>query len=174
MRKIFLAFMLIIVSAGASAAQSVPPELIRYADLILHNGKVLTADKNFTLAEAVAVRDKKILAVGSSAEIMRLGGPDTRCVDLRGRSVVPGVHPNNPLMLSLSSSEGIVNTLMLEKAFVAGLRKEQGTNLCPVLWNLRFAGRPKKPRTPATGALHEDFSRRHRSPGDRARWRREI
>ena len=110
MRKIFLAFMLIIVSAGASAAQSVPPELIRYADLILHNGKVLTADKNFTLAEAVAVRDKKILAVGSSAEIMRLGGPDTRCVDLRGRSVVPGVHPNNPLMLSLSSSEGIVNT----------------------------------------------------------------
>ena len=82
--------------------------------------------------------------------------------------------PNNPLMLSLSSSEGIVNTLMLEKAFVAGLRKEQGTNLCPVLWNLRFAGRPKKPRTPATGALHEDFSRRHRSPGDRARWRREI
>jgi predicted amidohydrolase YtcJ len=32
--------------------------------------------------------------------------------------------PNNPLMLSLSSSEGVVNTLMLEKAFAAGLRKD--------------------------------------------------
>ena len=83
-----LVFLLML--AGHGVTQTLPPELIRYADLIFHNGKVLTADKNFTVAEAVAVRDGKILAVGSSAEMMRLAGPDTRRVDLRGRSVVPG------------------------------------------------------------------------------------
>jgi len=70
----------------------VPPELIHYADIVLFNGQVLTADadKDFTVAQAVAVRGNEILAVGSSANIVQLAGPDTRRVDLRGRSVTPG------------------------------------------------------------------------------------
>ena len=83
MKSILSALFFLFVLAGKGAAQTLPPELIRYAELILHSGKVLTADKNFTVAEAVAVRDGKFLAVGSSAEIMRLAGPDTRRVDLK-------------------------------------------------------------------------------------------
>ena len=42
---------------GAVWAQDLPPEVIAYADLVLYNGKVLTADEAFTTVEAVAVRD---------------------------------------------------------------------------------------------------------------------
>lgn len=71
---------------------SIPAELINYADIVLYDGQVLTADadKDFTVAEAVAVRDNKILAVGMTPEILRLAGPQTRRIDLHGRSVTPG------------------------------------------------------------------------------------
>ncbi|MBA2304788.1 MAG: amidohydrolase family protein [Acidobacteria bacterium] len=184
-------------TAAQQPAATPPPELLAYPTLILCNGKVLTVDERFTIAQAVAVRDGRILAVGTTADIKRFAGPETRMIDLAGRSVVPGfidsdgdnafaggdlykdtmvngkvgqkvrgenvtemmkmvaalaaqaeagspvfvrmadewiaelskltakqldtVAPNNPLMLSLSSSEGIVNTTMLDKAFAAGL-----------------------------------------------------
>ena len=75
-----------------SQESAVPPELIRYADIVLYNGQVLTADadENFTIAQAVAVRGNRILAVGSADRIMRLAGPNTRRIDLHGRSLTPG------------------------------------------------------------------------------------
>ena len=190
--------LILLLTVSAAAQQAAPPrELIAYPTLILYNGKVLTVDRQFTVAEAVAVRDGRILSVGSTADVRRLAGPDTRSIDLAGRSVVPGfidsdgdnafaggdlykdtmvngkvgtkvraesvsemmkmvaalvaqaapgspvwvrmadewvqdlskltarqldaIAPNNPLMLSLSSSEGIVNTSMLDRAFAGGL-----------------------------------------------------
>jgi len=82
----------ICAAASTAAAQSspVPPELVRYPDLILLNGQVLTVDKAFSVAQAVAVRDGRILAVGTSDAIRKLAGPQTRIVDIAGRSVVPG------------------------------------------------------------------------------------
>jgi predicted amidohydrolase YtcJ len=73
-------------------AQNVPTELIHYPDFIFHNGEVLTADadRDFTIAEAVAVRGNKIFKVGSNTDIQRLVGPNTRVIDLRGRSLTPG------------------------------------------------------------------------------------
>ena len=78
--------------AMATFAQNVPTELIHYPDFVFFNGPVLTADadEDFTVAEAVAVRGNRIFAVGSSQEILRLAGPDTRRIDLRGRSLTPG------------------------------------------------------------------------------------
>ena len=78
-------------SAGAQQ-RNLPQEVIAYADLILHNGKILTADDDFTIVEAVAVRDGKFLAVGASDYIQRMAGPETREIDLNGRSVVPGLY----------------------------------------------------------------------------------
>jgi predicted amidohydrolase YtcJ len=203
--------------------------LVQYPSLVLLNGKVITVDARFTVAEAVAVRDGRILAVGTTAEIKRLIGPTTRVIDLAGRSVVPGfidsdadnafaggdlykdtmvngkvgsrvsgasveemlakvralvaaarpgtpvfvrmadewinelakltladadkLAPANPLLLSFSSSEGLVNTSMLERAFAAGLPRDHlgivrdrtgrptgqlfGAALGMVGWNLR-------------------------------------
>jgi predicted amidohydrolase YtcJ len=68
------------------------------ADLVLTGGSVLTMDAARRTAEAVAVRAGRIVAIGSSAEIERLGGPRTRRIDLAGRTLLPSfqdahVHP---------------------------------------------------------------------------------
>jgi len=61
------------------------------ADLILVNGTVLTVDAADRVAQAVAVRGSRIVAVGTTAEVERLAGPSTRRIDLRGRTVTPGL-----------------------------------------------------------------------------------
>lgn len=72
-----------------------------FADTVLVNGKILTADcddpNDMTVASAVAIKDGKVLEVqsGESQRVNRLIGPDTREVDLKGRTVIPGVHYND-------------------------------------------------------------------------------
>jgi len=60
-------------------------------DLLLLNGVVITVDATDRIAEAVAIRGEKIIAVGSDAEIGALAGPDTLRIDLAGRAVTPGL-----------------------------------------------------------------------------------
>lgn len=60
------------------------------ADLILDNGNVYTVDESQPLAEAVAVKGDRILAVGSSAEMEAFRTPETEVVDLEGQFVMPG------------------------------------------------------------------------------------
>ena len=65
------------------------------ADIILTNGKIITVDDRFTIAQAVAVRGDRIVAVGSNQDITRLAGASTRRIDLRGRAVTPGFIDNH-------------------------------------------------------------------------------
>jgi predicted amidohydrolase YtcJ len=67
------------------------PAAAQSADTVLVNGKVLTLDARSTVAEALAVRDGKVLGVGRSADIRALAGPSTQIVDLDGRTVIPGL-----------------------------------------------------------------------------------
>jgi predicted amidohydrolase YtcJ len=60
-------------------------------DLILHGGKVVTVDTKFSIAQAVAITNHGIAAIGSDAEILKLKTPRTRVVDLQGRTVLPGL-----------------------------------------------------------------------------------
>lgn len=93
---------LLAITAGSARAQDLPPEVVRYADIVFHNGPVLTMDKDtpdFTVAQGVAVRDGRILAVGPSATILKMAGPNTQKIDLAGKALIPGVvdthsHPN--------------------------------------------------------------------------------
>jgi predicted amidohydrolase YtcJ len=98
MRHSFLAFLIIFTFCTTPlAAQTVSPEVLSYPDMILHNGKVVTMDDKSnssalgTVVEAVAVRDGKILALGSNGQILALRGPQTRVFDVKGRTVVPGI-----------------------------------------------------------------------------------
>jgi len=72
------------VAVAAPAAAQAP-------DTVLVNGKILTVDAQFSTKEALAIRDGKIQAVGTSAEMRRLAGPRSRVIDLRGRTVIPGL-----------------------------------------------------------------------------------
>lgn len=71
-----------------------------HADLVLTGGRIFTADPAKTWAEALAVRDGRIVAVGGDREARALAGPRTRVIGLRGRTVTPGfqdahVHPTH-------------------------------------------------------------------------------
>ena len=66
-----------------------------YPQMIVYNGKIVTMDDGSfesragTIVQAMAVRDGKILATGSTAEIRALAGPQTKSIDLRGKTVLP-------------------------------------------------------------------------------------
>ncbi|MBI3667020.1 MAG: amidohydrolase, partial [Acidobacteria bacterium] len=55
-------------------------------EIILFNGKIVKVDANFTYAQALAIAEGKILAVGSNQEIQKLAGPATRRIDLGGKT----------------------------------------------------------------------------------------
>src|SRR5205085_10189352 len=58
---------------------------------ILMNGKIVTLDEQSSLAEALAIRDDKIIAVSASADIANYADAKTRVIDLGGRTVIPGL-----------------------------------------------------------------------------------
>jgi predicted amidohydrolase YtcJ len=64
-------------------------------DMILSNGKIMTVDDRFTIAQAVAVTGDRITAVGTNQEIGALAGAKTRVIDLKGRAVTPGLIDNH-------------------------------------------------------------------------------
>ncbi|MBZ5610488.1 MAG: amidohydrolase family protein [Acidobacteriia bacterium] len=80
---------LALLVAGYVHAQ--PNAATPQADTILINGKVITADAGDSIAEAVAIRGGKILAVGTRSAVLRSRGSGTHMVDLHGRTVTPGL-----------------------------------------------------------------------------------
>ena len=78
--------LLVCFVTGTAAAQSTFPEVIFY------NGKVFTSDPGQLWAEAVAVKDNRILAVGGNQNVLALAGPDTKLLDLGQRTVIPGLN----------------------------------------------------------------------------------
>jgi len=61
------------------------------ADLILHHGKIVTVDPQFRIVDSIAIRGDRILSAGARAEIAKLAGPETRQIDLQGKTVLPGL-----------------------------------------------------------------------------------
>ncbi len=61
------------------------------ADLIFRNGKVITLDTMNSIAEALAIKDGRILATGTDEEISQYAGERTEVKDLRGRAMTPGL-----------------------------------------------------------------------------------
>jgi predicted amidohydrolase YtcJ len=87
-----------VAAAMASAAFSALAQQVA-PDLILSNGKIITVDERFTIAQALAISGERIVAVGTNQDINRLAGPDTRRIDLGGKAVIPGLIDNHMHLL---------------------------------------------------------------------------
>lgn len=87
-RIVLVVGVLVAIVSGARAQQ--PP-----VDIVLTNGKIITVDERFTIAQAVAIAGDRIVAVGSNQDVSRLAGPGTRRIDLMGKSVTPGLIDNH-------------------------------------------------------------------------------
>ena len=85
--KYLLISLVLWVSGAVQAAET--------ADTIIVNGKVVTVDDRFSIAQAVAVRGGRIVAVGRNDDVRRLAGAQTREIDARGRTVIPGLIDNH-------------------------------------------------------------------------------
>ncbi|MBT2333329.1 amidohydrolase [Variovorax paradoxus] len=81
-----------LIMAAATAALLLPLAThAQPADLIVTNAKIATLDAAATTAQALAVRDGRIVAVGNAGQMRALSGPVTRTVDAGGRTVIPGL-----------------------------------------------------------------------------------
>ena len=75
----------ILFVASITVVHAQPP------DSVLHSGHVVTVDSDFSIAQAVAIRGDRIVAVGSDSDVLQVAGPGTRMIDLRGQTVLPGL-----------------------------------------------------------------------------------
>jgi len=75
--------------AACGGTESEPP------DLLLHNGTVVTLDGDSLIAEAIAIRGNRVVAVGTNEDILSLAGTETQQIDLEGQTVVPGFADNH-------------------------------------------------------------------------------
>ena len=65
------------------------------ADLVIINSKVVTVDKDFSIKQAVAVKDGKIVAVGTNDEVKKFIVSDTKVLDLKGKPILPGINESH-------------------------------------------------------------------------------
>ena len=146
MHALFRLFsVLCLTAAGAALAQA--------PDTVLLNGNIISADERGTAHQALAIRDGRIAATGSTAAIKRLAGKQTRVIDLAGRTVIPGLIDSHihaiRAALSYSTEVHWFGTSSLDEA----------------LGRLRDAARTAKPGQwliVAGGWTEEQFKERHR------------
>jgi predicted amidohydrolase YtcJ len=97
MRTFFLLLSALAASVMPITSQEPAP------DLVLSNGKIITVDERFTIAQAVAIRGDRIVAVGTNQEMAQLA-PNARRIDLRGRTVIPGLIDNHLHLLRAATT----------------------------------------------------------------------
>src|SRR5437868_5676229 len=67
------------------------PALAQPADLVLRGGKVITVDHDWRVAQAVAVRGGRFIAIGDDATVAHYVGSNTQVIELAGKTIVPGL-----------------------------------------------------------------------------------
>src|SRR5258707_5543337 len=88
--RIFCASGAVLLCAIASQVLAADP-----ADTILVNGKIVTVDERFTIAQGLAIRGQRIVAVGNNADVLELQGSGTKVIDLKKQTVIPGLIDNH-------------------------------------------------------------------------------
>jgi len=149
------------LAAGLFALLSIAPAAAQPADTVLHSGKILVGDPGFSVREAIALRDGKVLATGTSAAMRRLAGPGTRLVDLQGRTVVPGLVDSHMhairAALSFATEVNWIGAASLEEAL--GRVREAAKRAKPGGWLIVAGGwteqQFREKRRPTQSALAE-------------------
>src|SRR5687768_861853 len=90
----------------AGGCQSSPAAGRGTADLIVHHAKIITVDANFSIAEAIAIRDGRIIAIGPDEEVFKfVEHGRTRVIDAEGHVVLPGLYDSHVHLMGASASE---------------------------------------------------------------------
>lgn len=135
-RKSYFLFFSLLFLAGllliSPACEKVTP-----ADLVLINGKVVTMDKTTPAAEAVAIRQGRILAVGTTKEINNHVTGTTKTIDLGGKLAIPGLIESHGHFISLGRSKMQLDLTKVKNwDEVIGMVKEAVSKAQPGEWIL--------------------------------------
>ena len=133
----------------AQNSGNIPPELISYAEQIYFNGKIITVDGDFSIREAVAVRDGRILAVGTTAAVQRYGGPKTQRIDLGRKTMIPGIVDTHVHLQDQLSAADVKAVMAKEPKYrdYRSIVKLDGQTLQQALEDLRQTIANRKPDT---------------------------
>ena len=82
-------FLIFFTQCGSNIPTALAP------DWVLFNGKFVTVDPDFSTAQAVAIKDGRLVAVGSDQEVLALAGSETETMDLEGKTVLPGFNDSH-------------------------------------------------------------------------------
>lgn len=88
---------------------SAVPQTVEPSDLVLKNGNIYTVDERRPKAEAVAVKGDRIVFVGSNRDVQKYVGKSTRVIDLKGRTVVPGMTDSHQHLSGVGFREMTLN-----------------------------------------------------------------
>ncbi|MEO5818920.1 MAG: amidohydrolase [Vicinamibacteraceae bacterium] len=102
LRGVAVAALVAALGGGLAGQRRVEP-----ADLVVLDAKILTVDDGFRMAQALAVRDGRIVAVGSTAEVRARIGAATRVIDGGGRTVTPGLIDSHVHALGVAAAEAV-------------------------------------------------------------------
>ena len=100
---------LALLLAGTLIAAGCPTEPEEPADLVLYHGKIVTVDAAGTEAQAVAIKDGRIMALGNDREIRTHVGSKTETIDLRGNLAIPGFIEGHGHFMGLGDSKLILD-----------------------------------------------------------------
>jgi predicted amidohydrolase YtcJ len=144
-----VAFGLILFGRAVASAQD--------ADLIVHHGKIVTVDGAFTIHQAMAVKDGKILRTGTDEQILKLKGEKTEMFDLGGKMVLPGLmdshtHPVSAAMTEFDHEIPPMETISDVLDYISGRAKAVPAGGWIVLQQV-FITRLKEQRYPTRAEL---------------------
>ena len=97
------------------------------ADSVWVNGKIVTVDASFSIAQAMAARDGRFVAVGTNAEIRKWTGKATRVTDLHGKTVIPGFEDSHLHGAGGGAGVDLSNTRSLADLYVAIRRRVESS-----------------------------------------------
>ncbi len=140
--------MLLLLAVSAAWPQRWPPRRevpAGPADTLYYNGRIVTMWPERPLAEAMTVAAGRVLNVGTTQAVGRGTGPRTVQVDLRGRTVVPGLIDSHvhPISAALSESDGAIPALRgfddVRAHVSRALRRGDGLVFVPKVYSTRLA-----------------------------------
>jgi predicted amidohydrolase YtcJ len=135
MNRAALSIVLLLLASAVPARAQAP-------DTILVNGKILTVDAQSSVREALAIRDGRITALGTSAQMRALAGSQSRVIDLQGRTVIPGLIDSHlhaiRAALSFTTEVNWIGVGTLEQAL--GRVKDAARTMKPGSWLIVAGG----------------------------------
>jgi predicted amidohydrolase YtcJ len=128
-------------------------------DRIVRNARVITVDRQSRIAQAVAIRGDRIIAVGTDAEVMALATPATEVIDADGKALLPGLHDSHVHPLGAAMSEAdhpitMFTSIDAVKAYILGRAKAQPKGTW-IVARFAFPTRLKEGRLPTRAELDE-------------------